>query len=108
MLLTTFLMASLQTVGQLLTSLLAAFAFARWRFFGDNALFLLFVGTWLVPLQVTMIPNYVLVAQLGWLDTLAGLVVPQLAAAFAILLLRQYMKAFPRDLMDAAHLAGAS
>jgi ABC-type glycerol-3-phosphate transport system permease component len=108
MLTTTFLMAALQTVGQLLTSLLAAFAFARWRFFGDNAIFLLFVGTWLVPLQVTMIPNYVLVAQLGWLDSLAGLVVPQLAAAFAILLLRQYMKAFPRDLMDAAHLDGAS
>src|SRR6478736_4361165 len=51
MLMTTFLMAALQTLGQLLTSLLAAFAFARWRFPGDNLLFLLFVGTWLVPLQ---------------------------------------------------------
>jgi len=108
MLLTTFLMAALQTVGQLLTSLLAAFAFARWRFPGDNLLFLLFVGTWLVPLQVTMLPNYVLVARLGWLDTLAALVVPQLAAAFSVVLMRQYMKAFPRDLMDAAQLDGAS
>src|SRR3954462_10070630 len=92
MLLTTFLMAALQTVGQLLTSLLAAFAFARWRFPGDNVLFLIFVGTWLVPLQVTMIPNYVLVAQLGWLDSLGALVVPQLAAAFLIVLMRQYLK----------------
>ena len=108
MLLTTFLMAALQTVGQLLTSLLAAFAFARWRFPGDNVIFLLFVGTWLVPLQVTMLPNYVLVARLGWLDSLAALMVPQLAAAFAIVLMRQYMKAFPRDLMDAAQLDGAS
>ena len=108
MLLTTFLMASLQTIGQLLTSLLAAFALARWRFPGDNPIFLLFVGTWLVPLQVTMLPNYVLVAQLGWLDTLGALVVPQLAAAFAIVLMRQYMKGFPRDLMDAAQLDGAS
>ncbi len=108
MLLTTFLMAALQTGGQLLTSLLAAFAFARWRFPGDNLLFLLFVGTWLVPLQVTMLPNYVLVARLGWLDTLAALVVPQLAAAFSVVLMRQYMKAFPRDLMDAAQLDGAS
>jgi len=108
MLLTTFLMAALQTAGQLLTSLLAAFAFARWRFPGDNILFLLFVGTWLVPLQVTMLPNYVLVAQLGWIDSLAALVVPQLAAAFSVVLMRQYMKAFPRDLMDAAQLDGAS
>ncbi len=108
MLMTTFLMAALQTLGQLLTSLLAAFAFARWRFPGDNLLFLLFVGSWLVPLQVTMLPNYVLVARLGWLDTLAALVVPQLAAAFSIVLMRQYLKAFPRDLLDAAQLDGAS
>ena len=108
MLLTTFLMAALQTAGQLLTSLLAAYAFARWRFPGDNLIFLLFVGTWLVPLQVTMLPNYVLVARLGWIDTLAALVIPQLAAAFSVVLMRQYMKAFPRDLMDAAQLDGAS
>ena len=55
-----------------------------------------------------MLPNYVLVARLGWLDTLAALVVPQLAAAFSIVLMRQYMKAFPRDLLDAAQLDGAS
>ena len=108
MLLNTFAMAALQTVGQLLTSLLAAYAFARWRFPGDNAIFLLFVGTWLVPLQVTMIPNYVLLARLGWLDTLAALVVPQLAAAFSIVLLRQHMKGFPKDLIDAARMDGAS
>jgi len=108
MLLNTFLMAALQTAGQLLTSLLAAYAFARWRFRGDGAIFLLFVGTWLVPLQVTMIPNYVLLARLGWLDSLAALVVPQLAAAFAIVLLRQYMRGFPKDLIDAARIDGAS
>lgn len=108
MLLNTFAMAALQTIGQLLTSLLAAYAFARWRFPGDHAIFLLFVGTWLVPLQVTMIPNYVLLARLGWLDTLAALVVPQLAAAFSIVLLRQYMKGFPKDLIDAARMDGAS
>ena len=55
-----------------------------------------------------MIPNYVLVAQLGWLNTLAGLVVPQLAAAFAVLLLFQSLKAFPKDLLDAARIDGAS
>lgn len=108
MLLNTFLMALLVTGAQLLTSLLAAYAFTRWDFPGSRVLFLLFVGTWLVPFQVTMIPNYVLLARLGWLNTLAALVVPQVAAAFAIILLRQYMKGFPRELLDAARIDGAS
>lgn len=104
----TLLMAALQTIGQLLTSLLAAYAFARWTFLGGRLLFALFALTWLVPFQVTMIPNYVLVAQLGWLNSLAGLVIPQLAAAFAVLLLFQSLKAFPKDLLDAARIDGAS
>ncbi len=108
MLLNTFAMAALVTLGQLFTSLLAAYAFARWEFRGSRAVYLLVVGTWLVPFQVTMIPNYVMLARLNWLNTLAGLVVPQLAAAFAILLLRGYVKSFPRELLDAARVDGAS
>lgn len=104
----TFLMATLQTVLELLTGVLAAYAFARWQFRGSNLLFALIVGTWLIPLQVTMIPNYVLVARLGWLDTMMGLVAPRIAAAFAIVLLRQYMKSFPTELIDAARIDGAS
>ena len=108
MLFNTFAMASLVTVAQLLVGLLAAYAFARWAFPGSRLLFLLFLGTWLIPFQVTMIPNYVLVARLGWLNTLAGLVVPQLAAVFAIMLLRQHMRSFPGTLIDAARLDGAT
>jgi sn-glycerol 3-phosphate transport system permease protein len=108
MLLNTSAMAVLVTLAQLLTGLLAAYALARWRLAGGRVLFLLFVGTWLVPLQVTMLPNYVLLARLQWLNTLAALVVPQLAAAFAIILLRQHLLAFPRDLLDAACIDGAS
>lgn len=67
-----------------------------------RALFLVFVGTWQVSLQVTMLPNYVMLARLQRLNTLAALVVPQLAAAFAIILLRQHMLGFPRDLLDAS------
>lgn len=104
MLVTTLLNSVLQTVGHLVVGLLAAYAFARWRFRGDTALFLLFVGTWLVPFQVTMIPNYVILARLGWLDSLAALVVPQLASAFGIILLRQYMRSFPKELIDAARM----
>lgn len=108
MLVNTLLMSLLVTAAQMLTSLLAAYAFAGWTFPGSRVLFLLFVGTWLVPFQVTMIPNYVLLARLGWLNTLAAMVVPQFAAAFAIILLRQYMKAFPRELLQAARIDGAS
>jgi ABC-type glycerol-3-phosphate transport system permease component len=108
MLANTFAMALLVTTAQLITSLLAAYAFAGWTFRGSRLLFLVFVGTWLIPFQVTMIPNYVFLARLGWLNTLAALVVPQVAAAFAIILLRQYMKGFPRELLDAARIDGAS
>ncbi len=108
MLANTFAMALLVTVGQLLTSILAAYAFARWKFPGDRVLFLVFIGTWLIPFQVTMIPNYVTVAHLGWLNSLPGLVVPQLATAFAIVLLRQNMKGFPVAILDAARIDGAS
>lgn len=107
MLFNTFANAFLQTLFQVLTAIMAAYAFARWEFPGSRIFFLLFVATWLVPLQVTMIPNYVLLARLGWLNTLAALVIPQLAAAFAVILLRQYMKSFPRELIDAARIDGA-
>ncbi|MCS7002326.1 MAG: carbohydrate ABC transporter permease, partial [Dehalococcoidia bacterium] len=98
MLVNTLVMAVLITIGQLLICVLAGYAFARWEFRGSRFLFLAFLGTWLVPFQVIMIPNYVLVAQLGWLNTIWGLVVPQLATAFGIILMRQHMKSFPREL----------
>jgi ABC-type glycerol-3-phosphate transport system permease component len=107
MLLNTFLMAGLITIGQLLICILAGYALARWQFPGDRLLFFAFLGTWLIPFQVIMIPNYVLLSRLGWLNTLQGLVVPQLATAFGIILLRQQLKAFPRELFDAAAIDGA-
>ena len=93
---------------QLFTALLASYAFGRWRFRGDRVLFLLFVATWLVPFQVTMLPNYVLLSDLGWLNTLTGVIVPQITAPFAVLLLRQHMRSFPRELLDAARMDGRS
>jgi len=108
MLLNTFQMAVMQTVAQMMTALLAAYAFARWSFRGDRVLFLAFVGTWLIPFQATMIPNYVTLARLGWLNTVWAIVVPQVTAAFAIVLLRQHLKAFPTELLDAARSDGAN
>lgn len=108
MLLNTFRMAFLQTGFQLVTALFAAYAFARWTFRGERILFLLFVATWLVPFQATMIPNYVRLAELGWLNSVWAVVVPQFVAAFAVILLRQHLKAFPTELIDAARMDGAS
>lgn len=106
MLLNTFVVALLTTAAQLLIALFAAYAFGTWRFAGSNLLFLLFVGTWLVPFQVTMMPNYVLLSQLGMLNTLGGVVIPQMCSAMAVLLLRQHMASFPRELLDAARMDG--
>lgn len=108
MLMNTFTMAAMQTGAQMMTALLAAYAFARWSFRGERILFLAFVGTWLIPFQVTMIPNYVMLARLGWLNTVWAIVIPQFTAAFAIILLRQHLKAFPTELIDAARMDGSS
>ena len=108
MLFNTLVMAALVTAFQLFTAILAAYASARWTFTGDRLILGLFALTWLVPFQVTMIPNYVLISGLGWLDSLAALVVPQAASAFAVMLLFQSIKAFPQELIDAARMDGAN
>jgi sn-glycerol 3-phosphate transport system permease protein len=108
MLVNTFGMSLILAVAQLLVAILAAYGFSMWDFAGKRLLFLLFIGSWLVPFQVTMIPNYLLVSQLGLLGTIGGVVVPNLCSAFAVLLMRQHMQAFPRDLIDASHMDGRS
>ena len=108
MLANTMIFSIISTALQLLTAVLAAYGFARWRFFGDRVLFALVAMTWLVPFQVVMIPNYVVIAQMGLVDTLTALVLPNMASAFAILLLVQAMRSFPVEVIDAAHMDGAS
>jgi ABC-type glycerol-3-phosphate transport system permease component len=108
MLVNTLVVALLTTLAQGLTAILAAYALTRWRFAGQGFIMAALALTWLVPFQVTMIPNYVLVSQLGWLDTLTALLVPHVASAFAVLLLFQSFNAFPKDLIDAARIDGAS
>ncbi len=102
----TFLMALLVGVTQLCIALLASYGFAMWSFPGKNVLFLLFVGSWLIPFQVTMIPNYLLIADLGLLGNIFGVVLPNMCSAFGVMLMRQHMQAFPRELIDAARLDG--
>jgi sn-glycerol 3-phosphate transport system permease protein len=102
----TTVMAVVVSLGQLLSGLFAAYAFAKWSFRGERLIFFLIVATWLVPFQVTMLPNYVELSHLGYLNSLPGVIVPQLASALAILLLRQHLKAFPTELLDAARVDG--
>jgi multiple sugar transport system permease protein len=84
------MVATIVTVGQVVISALSAYAFARLRFPGRDKLFLLYLATMVIPVQVTLIPQYVLVSQLGWIDSYAALTVPMLSSAFLTFLLRQY------------------
>ncbi len=96
------------TVGQLITCSLAAYAFARLQFRGRDVLFYIFLGTMMIPGQVTMIPGFLVLHWLGWIDTYAALIVPGLASAFGTFLLRQFFLTIPRDLEDAASIDGCS
>jgi len=96
------------SLGQLLTGLLAAYGLSCWHFPGRRLLLLVMIGSWLVPFQVTVLPNYVLVSRLGLLNSVAGVIVPQLSSAFAVLLLRQHLSDFPADLLEAARIDGFS
>jgi sn-glycerol 3-phosphate transport system permease protein len=107
MLLNTFVVSATVTVVQLFTGLLAAYAFARWRFPFDRIIYTLIALTWLVPFQVVMIPNYLIVANLGLLDSLAALILPHFAGALAVLMLAQAMRSFPAEVIEAARVDGA-
>jgi ABC-type glycerol-3-phosphate transport system permease component len=98
---------SLTTVAAvLITSILAAYAFARLEFFGRDVLFMTFLATMMIPFEVTMIPNFILVRDLGWYDSYWAMIVPFSASVFGIFLLRQFFATIPKDLYDAAILDG--
>ncbi len=103
----TFVMAAATTLAQVATGLLAAWALVRWRFPGGRLAHSLIALSWLVPFQVVMIPNYVLATRLGLMDSVTGLVLPNAAAAFAVLVLYNAMRGFPREVLEAARLDGA-
>jgi multiple sugar transport system permease protein len=96
------------TAGQLLFSSLAGYAFARLRFPGRTVLFWIVLATMMVPVYVTLIPSYLIVRDLGWLDSYPALIVPRLVSAFGIFLMRQHYLSIPRDLEEAALLDGSS
>jgi ABC-type glycerol-3-phosphate transport system permease component len=102
------LIAGAITLGKLAVSLPAAYAFTRLEFPGRRLCFSLVLGTMIVPFVVTVIPSYVIVAKLDWLNTRQGVIVPSIAhTAFSVFLLRQYIMALPPELFDAAKIDGA-
>jgi sn-glycerol 3-phosphate transport system permease protein len=101
-----FVVSLAVTLGQLITSSLAAYALANINFPGKIAFFFFFLGTVMIPWEATIIPNYLAVTRLGWKDSYQGLIAPFLAGGFGIFLLRQYFLTLPRDLYEAAVLDG--
>jgi ABC-type glycerol-3-phosphate transport system permease component len=104
--LNSFVVSVAVTLGQLLTSALAAYALANLRFPAKSFFFFVFLGTLMIPWESTIIPNYLAVTSWGWKDTYQGLIVPFLASGFGIFLLRQYFLTIPRDLYEAAVIDG--
>lgn len=106
--LNSFVIAALVTLGQLLTCSLAGFTFARMRFPGRNLLFLIYLGTMMIPHHVTIIPIFVMMNTFGLVDTFWPLILPGLASAWGTFLFRQYFLTLPQELEDAAKIDGAS
>lgn len=94
------------TVGQVFTSSLAAYAFARMRFFGRDQIFFGYLATLMIPGAVTMIPTFLILRSLGWVDTYAALIIPGMFSAYGTFMLRQFFLALPRDLEESAMLDG--
>jgi sn-glycerol 3-phosphate transport system permease protein len=101
-----FIQTGLIVVGQLVTSILAGYAFAFLRFPLKRTLFIVFLATLMVPFEITIITNLQTINTLGWYDTFAALAVPFLATGFGAFLLRQTFLQLPKDLQDAAKLDG--
>ena len=102
------IVATSVTLLQLIVCSMAAYAFACLRFRGREVLFLIYLAALMVPSQVTLIPNFILIRNLGWIDTYQGLILPYAFSSFGTFLLRQYMKTIPIELIEAARIDGAN
>ncbi|UKL05912.1 carbohydrate ABC transporter permease [Streptomyces sp. NBU3104] len=108
-LLNTLVVAGTVSVGTVLFSTLAGFAFAKLRFRFKNALLLLVIGTMMVPPQLSVVPLYMMVAKLSWSDQLQAVILPTLVTAFGVFFMRQYLlQALPTDIIEAARVDGAN
>jgi ABC-type glycerol-3-phosphate transport system permease component len=102
-----FIAASV-TAGVLVTALLAGYAFGALQFPGRQVLFTFYLATMMIPFEVIMIPDYLIVARLGWLDRYPAMIVPWTANVFSVFLMTQFFRGLPRDFFEAAVLDGCS
>jgi multiple sugar transport system permease protein len=108
LLLNTVGIATLSTIGAVISSTLVAYGFARFRFPGRNVFFIILIATIILPFQVTLLPTYVIFTYLGWNGTWLPLIIPHcFANAYNVFLLRQYFMSIPHDLDEAAMIDGA-
>ena len=106
--LNTFLTAITITTGSLIFASLAAYAFAFFKFPFKDQLFLLMLGTMMLPQQALLIPDYIILSKLHWVNTYMALIVPWLASAYSVFFLRQFFMQLPKDLFEAAMLDGCT
>jgi multiple sugar transport system permease protein len=106
--LNTLIVTIVCVLGNLLFCSLAGYAFARIKFFGREVTFILILATLMIPFQVIIIPTFLIVRTLGMIDTLGALILPNLAGAFGIFMLRQFFRTLPVELEEAARIDGAS
>jgi len=105
----TAFIAITNSVGEVLTCSMAAYAFARMRFPGRDTIFLVYLGTMMIPGAVTLIPNYVLMSKIGWINSYKALIIPSvLGGVYGTFLIRQFFLTIPQELEDAAVMDGAS
>lgn len=104
----TFLMVFFRVLGSVFFSALAAYAFARLEFPGKNIFFAVILMQMMVPGQIFILPQYMIVSKLGWLNTVQALVLPGIVSTFGTFLLRQFFMSLPKDLEEAAVLDGCS
>ncbi|UFT99274.1 carbohydrate ABC transporter permease [Radiobacillus kanasensis] len=103
-----FIVTILSTIGELLTTILAAYAFSRISFYGRDLVFAVLLGTMMVPGEVLLIPNFVTLSNLGWIDRYEALIIPWTASIFSIFLLRQFFLGIPKELSYAAKVDGCN
>jgi len=106
--LNTVVVTTVVVIANLFFCSLAGYAFARIKFWGRDLVFIILLATMMIPFQVIMIPTFLIVRQLGLIDSLSALIVPNLAGAFGIFMLRQFFRTLPIELEEAARIDGAS
>jgi multiple sugar transport system permease protein len=103
-----FIVSTFLTLAQLFFTSLAGFGFAKYRFKGNRPLFILLLGSTMIPFQLILVPLFIFMSQFGWTDSYWSLTIPFMAPAFGIFLMRQFIVSIPSELIEAARMDGAS